>query len=93
MIEWEIHLDLMVLQYVKKNKLTVDQFEKHVNDISYGFDLETGNHEDTYRNKRMITSGDNYNLVLTSFGEAILKKIVSTKITKNGFKPLLQLEH
>ncbi len=73
MIEWEIHLDLMVLQYVKKNKLTVDQFEKHVNDISYGFDLETGNHEDTYRNKRMITSGDNYNLVLTSFGEAILK--------------------
>ena len=73
--ELDEHIDFMVLKYVKKYKPTNEQFTKYIDEISYGFQLDNSDYEDKYRDKRMITSGDEDNFILTSFGEVVLKRI------------------
>lgn len=70
-----MYLDFMVLKYVKKNKPTIDQLEKYINEISYGFGFDIGDYESKYRDKKMITAGNEDNFVLTIYGEIILKTI------------------
>ncbi len=75
MNEWdELHVSI-VLKYVKNNKPTPELFQKYVDKMSYGFEMEGEDHEDVYRNKKMITAGENDNLILTDFGETILNNI------------------
>lgn len=45
----------------------------------YGFEMEMQNYENTFREKKMITSGDDDTLALTGFGEKILKDIQSKR--------------
>lgn len=75
MNEFDELLDFMVLKYIKKNKPTTEQFGQYIDKISYGFDADMEDYEEKYRIKKMITSGDNDDLILTHFGEKVLKNI------------------
>ena len=86
MDKWEEIRVFMVLKYVKKNEPTQDEFQRYVDDISYGFEYENEEHEDVYRTRGMITAGNDSNLVLTKFGETILKNIQSKK-----YKEIIQI--
>ena len=75
MDELETYLDFMVLKYVKENEPEIDDFHEYIDEISYGFDRDAEDYESRYREKKMITAGNYVNLVLTSFGETVLKNI------------------
>ncbi len=65
----------MVLKYVKKHKPTPDEFQKYADETYYGFELGREDYESKYRDKGMITSGENDELILTDFGKTILSNV------------------
>ncbi len=67
--------DSMVLKYVKKHKPTPDEFQKYADETYYGFEPGQEDYECRYRDRGMITSGENDELILTAYGKATLKKI------------------
>ena len=75
MDELETYLDFMVLKYVKENKPSMEQFQIYIDKMSYGFQSDLECYESKYRDKKLITEGDNYNFVLTPFGKAVLENI------------------
>jgi hypothetical protein len=75
MNEWDELYISIVLKYVKKNEPTSEEFQKYVDKMSYGFEIEGEDHEDIFRNKKMMTAGENDELILTDFGETILNNI------------------
>ena len=78
MDEYEKIQDFTVLKYVKKNKPTRDEFQKHVSVMLYGFEYNQ-NQVHVYHDKNMIVENENCNLILTGLGETILKDIQSER--------------
>lgn len=75
MKEYDELLDYVVLKYVHEHKPSVEEFGKYIDKMSYGFDADFEDYEEKYRNKKMISAGDENNLILTPFGEKVLKNI------------------
>jgi|APSaa5957512535_1039671.scaffolds.fasta_scaffold08134_8 hypothetical protein len=80
MNEWDELYISIVLKYVKKNKPTSEGFQKYVDKMSYGSEIEGEDHEGVFRNKKMITANEDDVLILTDFGETILNNIQFKKI-------------
>ena len=53
----------------------MEHFQNYVDEISHGFEMGVENHELKYRDKKMITSGNHDNLILTGFGTTVLENI------------------